>query len=275
MPRLAIYTAIIDQYDSALQPGFGEPTADVDYFCYTDNELPLPKTIERRLWKRKHRDATRDAREIKIQAFKDFKDYDWVVWIDANCTINATEIKHYLNEQSSPSHPIKVLAHDVRNCLYQEAQWAFVEAADSPARISHQINRYNEAGFPANFGLANTNLLIRKPTNPTAIHFSNCWLKQLSAGSRRDQLSFDFVRWQQNIQIDTIPGIWYDNRFCKRTTDHVRKAYRAPFHKTMITEWIRRILYADDLFHEVLYDHRGAQNTTSSEASKQPDSQKL
>jgi hypothetical protein len=254
MPKFAIYTAIIDNYDTQANLKLGQPIEGVDYFCYSDVPLDLPNFVTQRIWQRKYKDATRDAREIKVQAFQNFKEYDWVIWIDANCSMNAAELIRYLINESDATCPIKTFTHDVRNCAYDEAFWAFTKAADSPAIISHQINGYNAEGFPANFGLANTNLVIRKPTDATAIRFSEAWLQQIKKGSRRDQLSFDYVRWKEDITVETIPGIWYNNRFCRRTASHSKDANKPEFRLRMMIEWFKRILKARKLFHEVIYD---------------------
>lgn len=256
MSRVLVYSAIIGGYDGICRPAPIGDGAKADFVCFTDREMPLPEGVQRRHWKRKHRDPTRDAREIKIRRFEDFKDYDWVVWADANCGVCPTAIMAHLDRRGGES-PVHVFSHDVRDCLYEEAQWAFSQAADSPAMVSAQVNRYNREGFPAHYGLANTNLLARNPNDGDAIEFSNDWWREVCRGSRRDQLSFDYVRWKTGLKPAFFPGLWYANRFCERITDHSQAPRRSCRRLSSALEWGRRILQADDLFREVLYDYRG------------------
>ncbi|MDQ8208550.1 DUF616 domain-containing protein [Coraliomargarita sp. SDUM461003] len=253
MLKIAIYTAIVDAYDAACHLGEDGPIDGIDFFCFSDRSIQLPTAVSFKPLTRTHKDPTRDARNIKINGYRQFNDYDWVIWVDANCKINAKAIRAHLLACTTASAPIHVFSHDVRDCLFDEAQWAFSQAVDSPAIVSAQVNRYFKEGMPKKFGLANTNLLARQPRQASVHAFSDTWWHELSRGSRRDQLSFDYVRWKQSTRVDYFPGLWFNSKFCVRVGEHARPTKAASFNMIMLTEWCRRVVKANNLFREVLY----------------------
>ena len=59
-----------------------------------------------------------------------------------------------------------------------------------------QMNRYKEEGFPANYGLVQTNVMIRRHNDPYSKNLMEKWWEELKDNSHRDQLSFNYAVWK-------------------------------------------------------------------------------
>ena len=71
---------------------------------------------------------------------------------------------------------------------------------------------YRLTGFPPRFGLSETPVIIRKNTEKVA-EFNNFWWSILCAKSKRDQLSFDYVRWKLGMKVKYFPGNIHNNPY--------------------------------------------------------------
>ena len=74
------------------------------------------------------------------------------------------------------------------------------------------MQRYTREGFPANYGLVDTAVLLRRHT-PKVEEFCRLWWQQLQIGSRRDQLSFTYCAWKSGLKYRLLPGFTHENPF--------------------------------------------------------------
>lgn len=213
--RTAVYTAIFGAYDDV--PDVSNPDPRLDYLLFTDGRIastappwqirPLPAIFS---------DPQRDARRLKALPHLFLpEEYALSVWLDANCEIrDLTDpaIRELIGEAD-----IAVPGHAERQCTFKEADALLAFGLyDSPAVIARQMRLYETMGLPRNFGLHHNNFLVRRHTEPRCIHFCTEWWQQISSYSKRDQLSFDFVRWKlQRTKVKTLPISYDDNHlFC-------------------------------------------------------------
>ena len=69
---------------------------------------------------------------------------------------------------------------------------------DDPDIMRKQVDRYMQAGYPEHHGLVETTVLLRWHT-PRVAEFNAAWWTELTNGSLRDQLSFNYVAWKQRM----------------------------------------------------------------------------
>lgn len=223
MKDIVIYTVIFGDYDHLIKPKYYDILKlTADFICFTDDSNLKSDFYKIIKVKRRFKDATRDARFYKLNSHKILiKDYKIHIWIDANLIFLVKDlsgfIKKYLNE-----YDIAVLGHDLRNCLYDEAKWVIDDKVDFQSVVLNQLGRYKKKGFPNNFGLAATNFVIRRQ-NDNVKKFNDLWYSELLKGSKRDQLSFDYVRWYLGTEVKTIEGLWNDNEYVKRVDHKVKR----------------------------------------------------
>jgi hypothetical protein len=76
--------------------------------------------------------------------------------------------------------------HPSRNCIYEEGNVVIRYGKDSVKSIDNQLSGYKKEGFPKNFGLVETAIIIRKHNDKQCIIIDNMWAKELVNKSHRD-----------------------------------------------------------------------------------------
>lgn len=203
--NIVIYTAIINNYEALQNPDVIDPR--ITYICFTDQPLWLSFTNDT-VWKIKKipsssLDPTRKARQVKLlpHIFLDEFMCDYSVWIDGNINIVGN-----IHELIDSNKDLKILGfkHPHRDCIYQELEACLELNKDDPEIMNNQIERYRKEGFPEHFGLIETNVLIRKHADADVKELMTLWWREIKEHSKRDQLSFTYVTWQENFHVHTM-----------------------------------------------------------------------
>lgn len=226
--KKVIYTCISGQYDVLMEP---KVLSDgYDYVCFTDQNFtsdvweirPIPQELMSLT-------QVKRQRAIKILAHKYLPEYEFSVWIDGN-----TDILGDLNEYVSmrcgkEGTSIYVGTHPNRSCIYREAEVCIKMKKDTPENIKKQTNRYREEGFPANYGLPQTCILLRYHNDINCIKFMEGWWKEVEEGSHRDQLSFSYVMWKnKDVNVEMLPKTLFNCKWFKWNAGHKKYVRVAP-----------------------------------------------
>ena len=202
LKKIAVFTAIFGGYDDP--PKVENPDAAIDYILFTDHfegEPPAPWQV--RVLPRTFDDPQVDARRVKVLSHLFLPEYDVAVWMDGNVTahnVTADNVRRILSHA-----PIALCRHQFRGCIYDEAAQIIKTAKDATPPVMRQIRYYQALGFPRGYGLHATMFLVRNHRDPSIRKFNSRWWEILSGHSKRDQLSFDFVRWEQGAQVISLP----------------------------------------------------------------------
>jgi hypothetical protein len=104
--------------------------------------------------------------------------------------------------------------HPKRTCIYSEASAVISLRKDTSENIRPQLDRYKAEGFPANYGLLQSNILIRKHNEPDCIRLMEAWSEEVMNGSHRDQLSFNYCCWKnEDIRVEYLDKKIYDSEW--------------------------------------------------------------
>jgi hypothetical protein len=209
--KVVVYTAIIGGYDTLNEP-LVKP-AGVDFVCFTDRNMSSDIWEIRKVTPL-YEDNTRTARKYKVLPHRWFSDYDVSIWLDGNKIIEG-DILNYVEQLGN--YPLALFDHmkcfDKRNCVYQEANAIFKlgqepgkKFKDNPYVIKEQMERYIVDGYPQNNGLAFTCVVVRKHNEPTTINTMENWWTEIKYGSKRDQLSFNYVAWKNKFNFKYLSG---------------------------------------------------------------------
>lgn len=233
MKKAVVYTAIFGKYDDL--PTDQYRSEGFDYICFSDHEF------ESDFWRvvkvgQIYEDTTRNARKYKALPHRYLPEYEHSVWIDGNMLM-LEDLNPLLDNKILQTYD-HMKCFDKRNCIYEEAK-AILQLGqqnmertpergtrnfkDNPNIIKEQIEKYKSEGFPRDFGLAETSVVIRKHNDLSCVKLDEDWWTEMKYHSRRDQMSLNYVEWKNNFKIDYLEGDVRNNNYFKMISGHKGK----------------------------------------------------
>jgi GT2 family glycosyltransferase len=199
---IVVYTAITNDYDAIKEQPL--TARNVDFVAFTES-LVESTTWQTRPVHKLFNDPNRNAKIHKILPHVYFPDKEYSLWIDGSVVIDFTFPVSRLIEMYLQDCDLAVFEHPDRHCVYQEANACLVRKLDDPIIINNQVQRYTKEGYPANFGLAECSVLLRRHTDKIK-QFNEAWWEEIKNGSKRDQISFNYVANKLNLKYNYFPG---------------------------------------------------------------------
>ena len=172
-----LYTAITGGYDNIIEP-------------------TIPKGWTLKVFKQGDPtlDSQRQARKIKILPWLYFE-FEECIWFDGNLRFSDDIYRH--------KEDFALLSHG-RKCIYEEAIACKRQHKAPVELIEKQIDAYRAEGMPNDLGMVATGLMYRKNTDKNK-KFCEAWWQEIKKYTARDQLSFNYVVWKQNLIYQTLP----------------------------------------------------------------------
>ena len=196
--RLAVYTAIIGNYDSLKDPEFIDEKCD--YICFTDDKNLKSDIWQIRLIENTGLDSTRFQRMYKILSHKFLPEYEYSIYVDGNVRIIGS-FWGFVREQWKGA-PLLGLKHPIRDNMYDEAEACINLKKDDPGLIKKQMDRYKNEGYKADNVLTVNNIIFRRQKDEKLIRVMEDWWEEIKNNSKRDQLSFCYVCWKNHFVYD-------------------------------------------------------------------------
>ena len=213
-----IYTSIFGDRDDLIDPKV--VSDDFHYVCFTDSD------IKSDIWQVKKvsgdfTDPVLSAKIYKILPHRYFADYDVSVWIDANFLIKkniSSFIDNILTKTNIAFYDHSQLSLDSRSTVAEEVE-ALLLMIDKGKKnidsnqIRKQIQAYKEDGFLDDNGLIAGGFILRKHNDVDVIDAMEAWWAEIKKYTTRDQLSFNYIAWKQNLAIFYIDGDLRNNKY--------------------------------------------------------------
>lgn len=193
-----VYTAIFGKYDKLRSPTVVNHTWDYVVISDWDAIDMVGPWLNRKI--KPTLEPRRESRKQKILC--PFPDAQFTVWHGGNIQLKVDPDKFI---SLLGNDDIMAFKHPHRKCLYQEAKICKDWKLDDSGIIDAQMSRYQKEGFPSNYGLTSCWFLVRR-NNERVREFNHMWWNEVSRGSVRDQLSFDYVRWKTDIKMNWMDG---------------------------------------------------------------------
>ena len=210
-----LYTTIFGGYDDITTPKLPH---DWDWKCFTEkNSIPL------------YSDNTRNAKKFKILPHRYLQDYEYSIFIDGNMYVvgNVDElIEKYLNDSNIAFFDHNKNIMDPRDCIYDEYN-AIINLGkndpnqnykDDPQTMYDQVKRYQDEGYPSHNGLITGMVILRRHNEKDCIRVMEDWWTEIKYGSKRDQLSFNYVAWKNKTKFNYMEGDSRNNEYFTRDT---------------------------------------------------------
>ena len=249
--KICVYTCITGGYDNLHE--IDNPEKNVDYYCFTNN-----KNLKSKTWKVVQiedgsLDNCRLARKTKILGHPSIDGkYDIYVWSDADVVWQkkiSEFVKTFLKEA-----PFAIFKHHSRKSIREEAIACLTCRKDSKDIIKKTLDFYDEVGYEDDNGLYESTVFISRRNEAVVQKTMQCWFEMVRNYSRRDQLSFSYAIWKNDLKVDAIElNVWSNDWFV--TEKHAGKGSMEDCH-----------LYYGDLnsdefdfekYHVVNYDKNG------------------
>ena len=214
-----VYTAIFGGRDKLYDPQYVDENCD--YVCFTDNS-----TFTSNIWNICHmspifNDPVMSAKLYKILPQNFFSNYEQSAWIDGNMMIKSSLIDIFKFIDNAPlacfDHNESTL--DSVNCIYDEAERLLLKIKHGkhptldPDLILRQISLLEREHYPKQNGLISGNLLLRNHMNMDCINMMQMWWSAILNGSRRDELSFNYLAWKTGFSFNFVPGDFKNNEW--------------------------------------------------------------
>lgn len=157
------------------------------------------------------------SKKFKVFPHLSFSQEEYTLWIDGSIEIMPMVDLVLLSQKFLIDADIAVFRHQSRTCAYQEAAVCIGRKLDDSATIQKQIFRYTQEGYPANNGLSECSVILRRNT-PRMKEFNELWWHEITNGSIRDQISFDYCAWKLKMPVAYFPGTvrFFDNELFLR-----------------------------------------------------------
>jgi hypothetical protein len=211
--RIVVYTAMFDDYDVVLEPR--EIESSLDYVCFTDSPGKIPGIWDTRKLSPDNISPKLKSGKVKTLPHHYFSDYNHSVWVDANCAITG-KLKPFVSDILDDID-VAVPKHHSRNCIYKEAKVCMEKGLTQSEKTRELMDKYNEKGFPENYGLSETGVLVRNHQNPNVKEAMETWWSEYRTGPERDQLSFDYALWKTDLDYLHLPrGTAYKSKLFRR-----------------------------------------------------------
>jgi GT2 family glycosyltransferase len=216
---VTVYTGVTGRYDR-VRPARRGVAARHLLFSDRADEAPGWET---RAFDLLRPDPIRTAKAPKILAHRYLADCEWSVWIDANIELIASA-QSLIAEVERSGCSIGVFRHPERHCAFDEGTTCIKRGKDAVDRISAQLHRYKDRGFPRQFGLAECNVIVRRHSDPKVKEAMETWWDEIEKGSRRDQISFTYALWRSGLAYHELGNGLVDVRSDKRFVYHLHGA---------------------------------------------------
>ncbi len=198
--NIVVYTAICNNYDDLKDPEV--ISGNCDYFCFSD------KPRISKVWKiinfpENNLDPIRKNRQVKILPHLFFSNYKYSIYVDGNIDIIG-DIEELIDRYLTQKSPMAVYNHPKHNCIYKEGKRCIQKRKDNSEVIRQQLLKYRKEGLPVNHGLPQNRILIRKHNHSGVIKTMEHWWQEVVRHSKRDQISFNYCAWKNQLQYRII-----------------------------------------------------------------------
>ena len=208
--KIVVYTCISGGYDNLKEVVNTE--SNIRYICFTDQDIQSETWEVRRIPEfLNYLEQTKRARCLKILPNLFLEEYEFSVWVDGNIQVIG-DINKLVEENkkfyfSIPKHPDRI-------CVYEESRAVISLKKDTEEIVNSQIKKYKDLEYPENYGLVQSNVIIREHNNENCVKIGQGWWDELLLNSKRDQLSFNFSIWKKDYKINIIkPSIISSEHF--------------------------------------------------------------
>lgn len=209
--RKVVYTCLFG-YSEPFLDQIIEDDGDTDFVCFTDDPSLRSDFWKIVLMPPSLLDPHRRSKGFKHRPHLFFPKHEMSLYIDNTVRLlkSPSNLFDILEENEEN---IILFAHPYRNCIYDEAEIVKSVGYDGLDVIDAQVNYYKSINVPPQNGLHATTFILRRHNNPDVMHAMDEWHYQLLRHSKRDQISFDAIRYIHSMKVRVFDGELTNNTY--------------------------------------------------------------
>ncbi len=216
-----LYTAVFAEPGQAIDTlAESKPPPGWDAICFT-NQMDLKANGWTILYMPiQQKNAILQAKYVKWNSHTLLEDYDVAVWMDAYLAPNAasyTLLPQWISQAYTSKIAIIHRRHDIRTCVWDECKAVLEGKRDTPEHVAAVRTRLQSTNMPKQFGLFDTNLIVRFHKRKECQEISDAIWSALQVDTHRDQL--------------VVTPVYYSKQFTGFATLPLQQAFdRAGVH---------------------------------------------
>lgn len=218
MTSVGVVTGIYGGYDQLPKPP--AQSIEAEWVCVTDDAAVDGHGV----WKVIHEPRPglppRLAAKVPKCSPWDYVDprHDLVVWMDGSCHLKHGYVLEHLLGITQPG--VNQFVHPWRHCTYDEAIYSAPLPKYVHLPVAQQLDHYQHRGFPRDFGLWCTGLMVYRAAHPVGVvgnglygEMGRFWLAEQVRWTIQDQVSQPYVWWVHAQMPNQLPGALHQNDF--------------------------------------------------------------
>lgn len=219
--KICVYTCITGDYDNLIEYDVKEE--GIDYYFFTNN-----KNFKSDFWhviyiQDEDIDNSKLSKKIKILGHKLLEKYDYTVWMDGSIYPKQS-IKMFINKYCDfTNYSLIGFKHSASNCIYDEAKRCIYFKKEKEEIIEKQMSAYRKDNYPVDNGLIEAGILFRRNNDDVLKKTMFHWFNQILNFSCRDQLSFSYSAYKNNLDFHLLDLNIYENDYFASKKHNVKK----------------------------------------------------
>ena len=210
MKKIAVYTAIFNNYDWLKDPYV--PSPEIDYICYTDSEK-----VKSKYWKVMKVDLEGQSpslmnRKIKLlYPYTELSDYEYTLYVDGSVMMKGDVLK-FLSRYMARTPILMNFKHPDNDCIFIEIEHCIDEGRGNAEKLREQYSVYNAEGMPRHYGLSDNKIILRRNCEEGRCLMEE-WFWHVCNYSGRDQVCLSYVLWKHHMSYAFFDEIIEKNEF--------------------------------------------------------------
>ena len=154
------------------------------------------------------------------------------MWLDGNIKVrgDVNELLGHLDDCNYATYDHSQNQLDPRDCIYAEGSTILQlgiknngSYKDNPELIANQMAKYQKEEYPEHNGLVVQMEVLRRHNEQDVIDSMEDQWVELKYNSKREQLSFNYIAWKNDLKFSYIQGDSRNNKYFLNTGAHTGK----------------------------------------------------
>jgi hypothetical protein len=212
--KLAIYTSLFGDKEELNDPlnniENDDTDLDISFICYTDSKLLKSKSWDLKICDDHFLPSDKFSRRVKTMPHKYLSEFKYSLFIDN--TVSFKRLPNSTDLLTKNKYLFKLFMHSGRSNLFEEFLAVNGLGYDTPDNLLNLKEYYSKFINLSNVSPLSTNtVILREHNNGQVIKFGEIWWEHILNFSKRDQLSFDFIKLLTSTETEYFPGTKMDN----------------------------------------------------------------